>query len=57
MYRFRLVLNDGAAGAGIRAGTAVQASTGIDDELVIALSRWHQRGKRPRKHRSSDMQK
>ena len=37
MYRFRLVLNDGAAGAGIRAGTAVQASTGIDDELVIAL--------------------
>ena len=37
MYQFRLVLNDGAAGAGIRAGTAVQASTGIDDELVIAL--------------------
>ena len=37
MYRFRLVLNDGAAGAGIRTGTAVQASTSIDDIVVIAL--------------------
>ena len=37
MYQFRLVLNDGAAGAGIRAGTAVQAGTGVDLILGIAL--------------------
>ena len=34
----RLVLgNDGAVGAGICAGTAVQASTSVDDVLIVTL--------------------
>ena len=39
MYPRKLVLgNDCAVGAGICARTAVQASTSVDDELIVTLS-------------------
>ena len=39
MYPRKLVLgNDCAVGAGICARTAVQASAGVDDELIVTLS-------------------
>ena len=38
MYSVRLVLgNDGAGGAGVSAGTAVQASGCVDDVLIVTL--------------------
>ena len=38
MYPRLLLGDDGAVGAGVAAGTAVQASGSIDDVLVIALA-------------------
>ena len=39
MYPFVILVlgDDGAVGAGVAAGTAVQAGTGIDDVTIIAL--------------------
>ena len=38
MYPRLLLGDDGAVGAGVAAGTAVQASGSIDDVLVITLA-------------------